>query len=128
MNTSSKSFLVALAASLPVGSYAKVDFTREVRPILSETCFQCHGPDKKKRKAKLRLDLPEGAAADIDAGRADAVSWGRNFISNPDLPTRFQLGAEIAPNVNVPHSWYGQGPEGYIDYPTLTEPERIAAG
>ena len=69
---------------------------------------------------------PEGAAADIDAGRADAVSWGRNFISNPDLPTRFQLDAEIAPNVNVPHSWYGQGPEGYIDYPTLTE--RTAAG
>ena len=71
---------------------------------------------------------PEGAVADIDAGRADAVSWGRDFISNPDLPARFQLGAEIAPNVNVPASWYGQGPEGYIDYPMLTKLEQTAAG
>lgn len=71
---------------------------------------------------------PEGAVADIDAGRADAVSWGRDFISNPDLPERFQLGAEIAPNVNVPASWYGQGPEGYIDYPMLTKLGQTAAG
>jgi 2,4-dienoyl-CoA reductase-like NADH-dependent reductase (Old Yellow Enzyme family) len=47
-------------------------------------------------------------AHDIDAGRADAVSWGRDFISNPDLPERFSIGAEIAPNVDVPRSWYGQ--------------------
>ncbi len=68
------------------------------------------------------------AVADIEAGRADAVSWGRDFISNPDLPTRLRTGAPIAPNVNVPHSWYGKGPAGYIDYPTLTEQEHIAAG
>ena len=66
---------------------------------------------------------PEEAVADIDAGRADAVSWGRDFISNPDLPKRFSIGAEIAPNVDVPRSWYGQGPEGYVDYPTLAGAE-----
>lgn len=70
---------------------------------------------------------PEGAVADIDENRADAVSWGRDFISNPDLPERFQAGAAIAPNVNVPHSWYGSGPEGYIDYPSLAEAEQAAA-
>ena len=70
---------------------------------------------------------PEEATADIDAGRADAVSWGRDFISNPDLPTRFRIGAEISPNVNVPHSWYGRGPEGYVDYPALSEAEQTAA-
>lgn len=64
---------------------------------------------------------PEGAVADIDAGRADAVSWGRDFISNPDLPERFAKGAAIAPNIGVPQTWYGRGPEGYIDYPTLEE-------
>ena len=63
---------------------------------------------------------PEDAVADIEAGRCDAVSWGRDFISNPDLPERFATGAAIAPNVNVPQSWYLTGAEGYIDYPKVT--------
>ena len=64
---------------------------------------------------------PEGAVEDIRAGRCDAVSWGRDFISNPDLPDRFKIGAPIAPNVNVPQSWYLPGPAGYVDYPTMDE-------
>ena len=63
----------------------------------------------------------EEAVADIAAGRCDAVAWGRWFISNPDLPQRIRTGAEIAPNVDVPRSWYGSGPEGYVDYPRLGE-------
>src|SRR5260370_31049326 len=45
-----------------------IDFNRQIRPMLSENCFACHGPDQKQRKAKLRLDIKEGAFAELRAG------------------------------------------------------------
>ena len=39
----------------------KVDFNREVRPLLASKCYACHGPDEEGRKAKLRLDVREDA-------------------------------------------------------------------
>lgn len=59
------------------------------------------------------------ADADVASGRCDAISFGRPYISNPDLAERIRQGADWAPNVNVPKSWYLPGPEGYIDYPAL---------
>ncbi|MEM7234329.1 MAG: c-type cytochrome domain-containing protein, partial [Planctomycetota bacterium] len=47
-----------------------VDFGREVLPLLSENCFQCHGPDDENRKGKLRLDRREGAIAELGGHRA----------------------------------------------------------
>ncbi len=49
------------AAESPVaGQSQSIDFTRDVRPILAENCFHCHGPDDAERQAELRLDVWEG--------------------------------------------------------------------
>jgi hypothetical protein len=49
-------------------SQPPIDFNRQVLPILSDNCFACHGPDAKKRKARLRLDTKQGAFAELRSG------------------------------------------------------------
>ena len=43
----------------------QIDYNRDIRPLISNSCVACHGPDEKERKAKLRLDTFEGATADM---------------------------------------------------------------
>ncbi len=59
----------------------------------------------------------ELADADLASGLADAISFGRPYISNPDLVERLQTGADLTPD-NF-KTWYSPGPEGYTDYPFL---------
>ena len=58
------------------GRQAPVDFTTQIRPLLSDRCFRCHGPDAGKRKRELRLDLPAGTFKTLDDGWA-VVKPGR---------------------------------------------------
>ncbi len=51
----------------------KVQFNRDVRPILSDTCFHCHGPDEKERKAGLRLDVRDDALKPAKSGAVAIV-------------------------------------------------------
>ncbi len=59
---------------------------------------------------------PARGASTVAAGDADAIAFGRPFIANPDLPRRIADGLPLAKD--VAKTWYSQGPEGYIDYPT----------
>ena len=77
-------FLLNPVARVPAANPAApapIEFNRDVRPILSDTCFQCHGPDKAKRKADLRLDLEASAKAKL----------GDHFAIVPGQPAKSEL-------------------------------------
>jgi 2,4-dienoyl-CoA reductase-like NADH-dependent reductase (Old Yellow Enzyme family) len=61
----------------------------------------------------------EAAQAALDAGQADAIAFGRPFITSPDLPTRIARGLPFIPS--GPAQWYGEGAAGYSDWPTIEE-------
>ncbi|WP_375397958.1 alkene reductase [uncultured Sphingomonas sp.] len=63
-------------------------------------------------------DFAQGTAQ-LAAGFADGIAWGRKFLANPDLVERFRRGAPLNPDDR--QTWYTPGPEGYTDYPTLVE-------
>ena len=78
--------LTASASSIVTGA-EKLSYNRDVRPILSDTCFKCHGPDKGSRKAKLRLDDREAALAKeafVPGKPADSELIKRLHASDPD--------------------------------------------
>ncbi len=90
-----------------------VQFNRDVRPILSDNCFACHGPDENKREAGLRLDTKEGALAwAIQPGNADESELMRRLVTDdpemrmPPASTGKHLGER---QIAILRRWIEQG-------------------
>jgi len=102
--------LRASAAALP----EKVGFNAHVRPILSNACFFCHGPDPKHRKAKLRLDVREEAIAKdafIPGDAAKSALVERLFTTEPDdlMPPADSHKKLTADQKEILKRWIAQG-------------------
>ena len=89
------SFFSFLCVPLLASAKPIVDFTRDVRPLLSEYCFHCHGPDKSTREAKLRLDTEAGALKDL--GGYSAIVAGKPAVSEVVLRLHSEDKDELMP-------------------------------
>jgi hypothetical protein len=83
-----------------------IDFVRDIRPLLSDRCFACHGPDEKSRMANLRLDVEEDARAAIVSGKLVARVTHQNRalrMPPPGVP-------ELTPlQIQTLKTWIDQG-------------------
>ncbi|MCL6505115.1 MAG: PSD1 and planctomycete cytochrome C domain-containing protein [Pirellulales bacterium] len=112
----------ALAVFSRLGVAAEpVNFSRDIRPILSNTCYKCHGPDEKERQANLRLDTSEGLLA-RSSGELPIVAPGDSQASelyrriatdNPDekMPPP-SSGKRLSPEqIDLIRRWIDEGAE-----------------
>jgi len=114
---------IILAAAFGISADAderRVEFNRDVRPILSDACFQCHGPDEGQRHGGLRLDLANAAYRGGDSGAAivpgDALRsevWQRIISADADLlmPPSDSGKSLSAQQVATIKRWLDQGAE-----------------
>lgn len=117
------SFLVLLvAAAGPTrGAADRIDFNFQIRPLLSDRCYTCHGPDEKGRKAKLRLDTVDGLKGKTKSGRLIVAPgnrtasdlWQRIITQDPDelMPPPDSHLKLTAAEVEVLGKWIDQGAE-----------------
>ncbi|MBD3676269.1 MAG: DUF1553 domain-containing protein [Planctomycetaceae bacterium] len=110
----------------------KLSYARDVRPILSTNCFQCHGPDDKTREADLRLDEPESAFSSED--RSAAIIPGKpgeselvaritsedEFLQMPPADSKKSITPE---QIEILKQWIAQGAE-YEKHWAFIPPQR----
>ena len=138
--------LLALAALAPlsfVGAEQKpINFNRDIRPILSNNCYFCHGPDEHERKADLRLDTYEGAIEDRDGSLAidpenlaDSEFIHRITSTDPDdiMPTPKSHKKLSSDQIDLLTRWVESGAEyaehwSFVAPPAKPEVPRNGAG
>ncbi len=116
-----------LAADGPIPT--KIAYNRDVRPILADTCFKCHGFDKNTRKADMRLDVREAAVAKMDdifpivPGKPDASEvWKRIITKDEDdvMPPKEEHRQLSVRDREVIRKWIEQGAEYQPHWAYLT--------
>ena len=124
-------FLLILQLLAPANA-EPLDFNLDVRPLLSDRCFKCHGFDKNTRESELRLDVPEGAFANRDGGQAivpgkpeESLVWQRITSTDPDdvMPppdSHLKLNEK---EKQLIRQWIAEGAE-YKEHWALIAPER----
>ncbi len=134
------SILALLAAVAPAlvaadGAPPEIRYNRDIRPVLSDNCFLCHGPDKNHRKAKLRLDERDNAIAKgaIVPGKPDESELVRRLYTTnaddvmPPLETHKTL---TAAQKEMFKQWIAQGakyePHWAFITPARPEPPRVS--
>ena len=132
------SFRFASLTILLLGRVAagqEVDFDRDVRPILSNTCYTCHGPDSNKRQADLRFDVEASVFADRDGSPtlvkgkpADSELIKRILTDDEDLvmPPPDQKQQLSAKDKETLTKWVAQGAKwrGHWAFETIVRPAR----
>ncbi len=125
--------ILLLTASVRAdGSGPKISFSRDIRPLLSDLCFKCHGPDEEHRASELRLDIQSGAFADLGGRHAivagdPAASELVARISSTDPEKRMppaDSGRELTEyQKTLLAEWVRQGAE-WNDHWAFVAPER----
>ncbi len=108
--------LLSLGATARAAPSASISFNRDIRPILSENCFHCHGPDKERREAELRLDIREDALeakAFTPGNPDDSELLRRVFAADPDdrMPPVDSHRTLTAAQKNLLKQWIKEGAE-----------------
>jgi hypothetical protein len=125
------------ATPVPLSSPPKLSFDRDIRPILSDNCFGCHGPDGGNRQAGLRLDLHDDAVAELESGSRAIVPGhvgeselvARIESDDPDLvmpPPTAKIGRLATEQVTTLKRWIAEGGE-YEPHWAFVPPRQPAA-
>ncbi len=132
-------YLVALFCSICIAPFvvaddrAAVDFSRDIRPLLSDKCFRCHGPDQNERKGGLRLDVRDSATSEAESGNKAVVPGrpeeseliARIYSEDPELimpPPDSGRTLSVQEKERI-RSWIASGAE-FRDHWAFITPER----
>ena len=119
------SFCLTVAVDAQTQEHAAIRYGRDVRPLLSDRCFSCHGPDEASRKAGLRLDQPSTATTRDASGTSEFERRIRARDSKERMPPAHTNKTLSEQEMQVLAAWIDQGAE-YEMHWAFVAPEKTA--